>query len=81
MFEFLVKKSSTFSNKMQVLHRERKLVSNEGERSSGLTRSLSGNTLEDIVDERVENSHCFVRDTSIRMDLLKDCQSVRADQK
>ena len=39
-----------------------------------LTRSLSGNALEDIVDEGVENSHRLVGDTSVRVDLLEDCQ-------
>ena len=34
---------------------------------------LSGNTLEDIVDERVQDRHGTVGDTSVRVDLLEDC--------
>lgn len=37
-----------------------------------LTRRLGGNTLEDIIDEGVENSHRLVGDTSIWVDLLED---------
>jgi hypothetical protein len=37
-----------------------------------LTGSLSGDAFEDIVDERVEDGHSLVRDTSIRVDLLED---------
>ena len=36
------------------------------------TGCLSGNTLEDIVDEGVENGHRLVGDTSVRVDLLED---------
>ena len=36
------------------------------------TGSFRGNTLEDIVDERVQNGHGLVRDTSVWMDLLED---------
>lgn len=36
------------------------------------TGGLSGDTLEDIVHERVKNSHSFVRDTGIGVDLLED---------
>ena len=36
------------------------------------TRCLRRDTLEDIVDERVENGHCLVGDTSVRVDLLED---------
>lgn len=36
------------------------------------TGGLSGNALEDIVNERVEDGHRLVRDTSIRVDLLQD---------
>ena len=39
------------------------------------TGCLSGNTLEDIVDEGVENGHRLVGDTSVRVDLLEDCAS------
>src|SRR5258707_2094682 len=39
-----------------------------------LTRSLSCDTFKDIVDKAVQNSHCFVRDTGIGVDLLEDCQ-------
>ena len=37
-----------------------------------LTRRLSRNALEDIVDERVQDGHSLVRDTRIRVDLLED---------
>jgi hypothetical protein len=43
----------------------------EGSRRTG---SLCGNTLEDIVDKRIENGHGLVRDTSIRVDLLQHYQ-------
>ena len=35
------------------------------------TGGLSGDTLEDIIDERVKDGHGLVRDTSIRVDLLQ----------
>ena len=34
---------------------------------------LGSDTFEDIVDKRVEDGHGLVRDTRIRVDLLKDC--------
>lgn len=40
-----------------------------------LTGCLRGNALEDVVDKRVENGHRLVGDTSIRVDLLEDCES------
>ena len=40
--------------------------------SSSLTGSLSGDPLEDIVDEGVENGHRLVGDTSVRVDLFED---------
>lgn len=36
------------------------------------TGSLSSDALEDVVDERVENGHSLVRDTRVRVNLLKD---------
>jgi hypothetical protein len=37
-------------------------------------RRLGGDTLEDVVDKRVENGHGLVRDTRVGVDLLKDCE-------
>ena len=37
----------------------------------GKTGSFTGNTLEDIVDERVHDTHGFAGDTSVGMDLLE----------
>lgn len=37
-----------------------------------LTRRLSRDALEDVVDERVQDGHRLVGDTSIRVDLLED---------
>lgn len=34
---------------------------------------LGGNTLEDVVDEGVQDGHGTVGDTSVRVDLLEDC--------
>lgn len=34
---------------------------------------LGGNTLEDVVDERVQDGHSTVGDTSVGVDLLEDC--------
>lgn len=34
---------------------------------------LGGNTLEDVVDERVQDGHGTVGDTSVGVDLLEDC--------
>lgn len=34
--------------------------------------SLGGNPLEDVVDERVQDGHGTVGDTSVRVDLLED---------
>ena len=36
------------------------------------SRGFSGNSLEDIVDERVHNRHGFAADPCVRMDLLQD---------
>lgn len=36
--------------------------------------SLSGNALEDVVDERVQDGHGTVGDTSVGVDLLEDCK-------
>ena len=36
------------------------------------TRCFCGNTLEDIIDEGVQDGHRLVRDTSVRVDLLED---------
>lgn len=33
---------------------------------------LSGNALEDVVDERVQDGHGTVGDTGVRVDLLED---------
>ena len=41
-----------------------------------LTGSFTGDTLEDIVDEGVKNSHCLVGDTGVGVDLLKDCNII-----
>jgi hypothetical protein len=38
-----------------------------------LTRRLTSNALEYVVDEGVEDSHSFVGNASIRMNLLEDC--------
>ena len=37
-----------------------------------LTRRLGRDTLKDIVHKRVEDGHCLVRNTRIRVDLLED---------
>ena len=42
----------------------------------GKTGSFTGNTLEDIVDEGVHDSHSFARDTSVGVDLLQDLVDV-----
>jgi len=47
-------------------------VNQRGRRTGG----FSGNTLEDVVDKRVQNRHSLVRDTRIRVDLLKDWNGV-----
>lgn len=39
--------------------------------------SLSGNSLEDVRDKRVEDSHGLVRNTSVGVDLLEDLVDVR----
>lgn len=39
--------------------------------------SLSGNSLENVRDERVKDSHGLVRDTSVGVDLLEDLVDVR----
>lgn len=39
-----------------------------------LTGCLGGNALEDIVDERIEDGHRLVGDTSVWVDLLEDCR-------
>ena len=39
--------------------------------------SLGGDTLEDVRDERVEDGHGLVRDTSVGVDLLEDLVDVR----
>lgn len=39
-------------------------------------RGLGGDTLEDVVDERVQDGHGTVRDTSVGVDLLEDCCDV-----
>ena len=36
------------------------------------TGCLGGDTLEDVIDERVENGHRLVRDTRVGVDLLED---------
>jgi hypothetical protein len=36
------------------------------------TRGFGSDTFEDVIDERVEDRHGFVGDTSVRVDLLKD---------
>lgn len=40
-------------------------------RVRGKARSFAGNALKDVVDERVENGHGLVGDTSVRVDLLQ----------
>jgi hypothetical protein len=50
---------------------KRRMVAQESRRTGCLGRD----TLEDVVDEAVENSHCLVRDTRIGVDLLKDWRS------
>ena len=37
-----------------------------------LTGSRNHNTLENIINKGVEDSHCLVGDTGIRVDLLRD---------
>ena len=44
---------------------------------SGKLSSLSGDTLEDIVDEGVHDGHTLLGDTGIRVDLLEDLVDVR----
>ena len=36
------------------------------------TGGLRRNTLEDVVNEGVQDGHCLVRDTRVRVDLLED---------
>ena len=38
---------------------------------------LGGDALEDVVDERVQDGHGAVGDTSVGVDLLEDCGRVR----
>ena len=45
---------------------------------SGELSSLSGDTLEDIVDEGVHDGHSLLADTGIRVHLLEDLVDVRA---
>ena len=44
---------------------------------SGKLSSLGSDTLEDIVDKRVHDGHSLLRDSSIRMHLLKNLVNVR----
>lgn len=37
--------------------------------------SLGGDALEDVVDERVQDGHGAVGDTSVGVDLLEDCRT------
>ena len=73
MFEFHVRRLLISWSKlpalMKLLERKTKL-----KKVTELTGSLSGNTLENIVDEGVEDSHCLVQDTGIRVDLLRDLE-------
>jgi hypothetical protein len=39
------------------------------------TGRLSGNALEDVVDEGVQDGHRLVGDTSVGVDLLQDCKA------
>jgi translation initiation factor IF-1 len=39
------------------------------------TGRLSGDTLEDVVDKGVEDGHRLVGNTSVGVDLLKDCKA------
>ena len=43
----------------------------------GKLRGLGGDALEDVVDERVQDGHGAVGDTSVGVDLLEDCGRVR----
>ena len=40
------------------------------------TGCLSSNTLENIIDKRVQNGHSLVRDTRVWVDLLEDCRAI-----
>ena len=42
------------------------------------TRSFTGNSLEDIVDERVHDAHSLAGDTSIGVDLLQNFVDVNS---
>ena len=42
----------------------------------GKTGSFTGNTLEDIVDERIHDAHSLAGDTSVGVDLLQDLVDV-----
>jgi hypothetical protein len=42
--------------------------------------SLGCNTLEDVVDERVQDGHGTVGDTSVGVDLLEDCGKRRVSK-
>ena len=42
----------------------------------GKTRSFTGNSLENIVDERVHDAHSLAGDTSVGVDLLQDLVDV-----
>ncbi len=50
----------------------------DGQQDEILTRSLRRDTLEDVVDEGVEDGHRLVRDTRVRVDLLEDCDASNA---
>ena len=40
---------------------------------------LSGDALEDVVDERVQDGHGAVGDTGVGVDLLEDCKDASAN--
>ena len=45
----------------------------------GKLGSLSGDALEDVVDERVQDAHGAVGDTSVGVDLLENCGNASAN--
>ena len=70
MFEFRVTRWLISWSKLPVL--KKSLEKTKLKKVTELTGSLSGDALENIVDERVEDGHCLVRDTGIGVNLLKD---------
>ena len=61
-----------FSSMTRVLPRRYKQTRSQEFWRGSLTGSFGGNALEDVVHERVQDSHGLVRDTSVWVNLLKD---------